>query len=395
MKGTKTNLRAAIYARYSTDKQSAASIPDQIRICHRLAEERGWQVVEVFADEAISGTTQLRPEYQRMQQAAMAGRFDVLVAESQDRISRDLEHIAGLHKRMRYLGVEIVTKAEGLNSEMHIGLGGTMSELYVRNLAEKTHRGLEGRVRQGKSAGGRCYGYRLDRRPLPDGSHTTGDKVIDPTEAPIVHRIFLEYDQGKSARDIAKDLNRDGVPAPRSGGKGSGMWSFSTNLGNWQRGTGILNNPLYIGQLVWNRQHFVKDPDTGKRQARMNPASDWITEEVPHLRIIDDALWTRVKQRQGAIREDILTERAEDPAALHIERGHRPRYLLSGLLTCGCCGARYTMMSKTHYGCSATRNRGTCTNRETIARKDVESRVLSGLQTQLMHPDLIREYITT
>ncbi|RID89671.1 recombinase family protein [Gemmobacter lutimaris] len=391
----KMALRAAIYARYSSDMQSAASITDQVRICRRLAEERGWQVVEVFADEAISGATHLRPGFQAMQQAAMAGQFDVLVAEALDRLSRDQEHIAGLHKRMRFLGVEIFTKGEGPISEMHVGLGGTMSAIFLRHLAEKTHRGLEGRVKQGKSAGGISYGYRLDRQPLPDGTHTTGDRVIDPAEAGIVRRIFAEYDRGLSARSIAIGLNKDGIAPPRSGGKGSGTWSFSTISGNWQRGTGILNNSLYVGKLVWNRQHFVKDPDSGKRQARMNPETEWITEEVPHLRIIDDALWTRVKQRQGAIREDILTERAEDPGAPKIERGHRPRYLLSGLLTCGCCGAGYIMISDTRYGCAAARNRGTCANRKTIARKDVESRVLNGLQTRLMHPELIREYIAT
>jgi len=246
----KTGLRAAIYARYSSDMQSAASIPDQIRICRRLAEDHGWTVVEVFADEAISGATQLRPQFQAMQQAAMAGQFDVVVAEALDRLSRDQEHIAGLHKRMRFLSVEIFTKAEGAISEMHIGLGGTMSALFLRNLAEKTHRGLEGRVKAGKSAGGISYGYRLDRQPLPDGTYTTGDRVISDTEAAIVRRIFTGYDRGLSARSIAIGLNRDGIAAPRSGGKGSGTWSFSTISGNWARGTGILNNELYIGKLV-------------------------------------------------------------------------------------------------------------------------------------------------
>jgi site-specific DNA recombinase len=391
----KTGLRAAIYARYSSDMQSAASIPDQIRICRRLAEDHGWTVLEVFADEAISGATHLRPDFQRMQQLAMAGGFDVLIAESLDRLSRDQEHIAGLHKRMRFLSVEIFTKAEGVISEMHIGLGGTMSALFLRQLGEKTHRGLEGRVKAGKSAGGISYGYRLDRQPLPDGTYTTGDRVISDTEAAIVHRIFTEYDQGKSARTIAMGLNRDGIAAPRSGGKGSGTWSFSTISGNWKRGTGILNNELYIGKLIWNRQRFIKNPETGKRQARLNPPEDWITEDVPHLRIIDDALWSRVKHRQGAIREDILTERAEDPSAPKIERGHRPRYLLSGLLTCGCCGSGYIMISNTRYGCASARNRGTCANRKTITREAVETRVLNGLQSRLMHPDLIREYITT
>jgi len=386
-------MRAAIYARYSSDQQSAASIPDQARLCRRLCEEQGWDVVEVFADEAMSGATHLRPDFQRMQQLAMRGGFDVLVAEALDRLSRDQEHIAGLHKRLTYLGVQIHTKAEGRISEIHIGLGGTMSALFLRQLAEKTHRGLEGRVKAGKSAGGLSYGYRLDRQPLPDGTWTTGDRVIDPTEAAIVTRIFTEYDRGRSARAIAIGLNRDGIPAPRAGGKGKGTWSFSTISGNWKRGTGILNNDLYTGKLVWNRQRFVKDPDSGKRQARPNPASEWITEDIPALRIIDDALWTRVKARQGAIREDILFERVENPTAPKTERARRARYLLSGLLQCGCCGSGYIMISDSRYGCAAARNAGTCKNRKTIRRVDVEARVLTGLKDKLIHPDMIREFI--
>ncbi len=385
--------RAAIYARYSTDMQSAASITDQVRICRRLAEERGWQVVEVFADEAMSGATHLRPEFQRMQQAAKQGDFDVLVAEALDRLSRDQEHIAGLHKHMRYLGIAMVTQAEGEVSEMHIGLGGTMSALFLRNLADKTRRGLEGRVKAGKSAGGISYGYRLDRQVLPDGTYTTGDRVIVATEAEVIRRIFTEYDRGKSARTIAIELNRDGIAPPRAGGRSDASWSFSTISGNWKRGTGILNNELYIGRLVWNRQRFVKDPDTGKRQARPNPPEARVIEEVPDLRIVDDGLWQRVKARQGAIREDIIDARDEVSAAPRSEAGRRASYLLSGLLTCGCCGAGYIMISDSRYGCSAARNRGTCENRKTIKRVDLEARVLAGLKDRLMHPDLIAAFI--
>ncbi len=385
--------RAEIYARYSTDLQSAASIPDQVRLCRRLCEERGWTVVEVFADEAMSGASHLRPDFQRMQQAAMAGQFDVLVAESLDRLSRDQEHIAGLHKRMRFLGVDIVTKAEGAITEMHIGLGGTMSALFLRQLAEKTHRGLEGRVQAGKSAGGLSYGYRVDRRPLPDGTFSTGDLVIDPTEAAVVTRIFEAYARGKSTREIAGALNQDGIPAPRSGGKGPGTWSHTTLSGNWQRGSGILNNELYIGKRVWNRQRFVKDPDTGKRQARLNPKEEWLVTEVPELRIIPDDLWERVKPRQQGKRDDIFESRRTNPKARGNEKATDAKYLLSGLLKCGCCGANYVMISDSRYGCAATRNRKTCLNRKTIKRTDVEARVLGGLKTQLMHPDLIREFI--
>jgi site-specific DNA recombinase len=387
-------MRAAIYARYSSEQQSAASIPDQVRLCRRLCEDRGWTVVEVFADEAMSGATHLRPDFQRMQQMAMQGGFDVVVAEGLDRLSRDQEHIAGLYKRMGYLGVRIVTKAEGEITELHIGLGGTMSALFLRQLAQKTHRGLEGRVRAGKAAGGLSFGYRLDRQLRADGTFTTGDRVIDPDEATIVRRIFNAYDRGQSARTIAIALNRDGIAPPRAAeGEQGGAWSFSTISGNWKRGTGILNNELYVGKLIWNRQRFIKDPDTGKRQARPTPPEAWITEEVGHLRIIDDTLWQRVKERQGGIRGDVLAAREESPNAPKIELGRRARYLLSGLLHCGCCGAGYVMISDSRYGCAAARNSGTCENRKTIKRTDVEDRVLAGLKERLMHPDLIAEFI--
>jgi site-specific DNA recombinase len=164
--------------------------------------------------------------------------------------------------------------------------------------------------------------------------------------------------------------------------------------GNWKRGTGILNNGLYIGKLVWNRQRFLKDPETGKRQARPNPPDAWVTEDVPHLRIIDAAQWHRVKVRQGAIREDMYAARQEGPKesnAFGVAR--RPTYLLSGLLKCGCCGAGYTLMNKVKYGCSAARNRGTCDNRKLIHRDEIEHRVLDGLRDKLMHPDLLAEFI--
>ena len=82
----------------------------------------------------------------------------MVIAEGLDRISRDQEHIAAFYKQMSFQGIPVVTVAEGEISELHIGLKGTMSSLFLKDLAIKTHRGLEGRVRKGKSAGGVTYG---------------------------------------------------------------------------------------------------------------------------------------------------------------------------------------------------------------------------------------------
>ena len=106
-----------------------------------------------------------------------------------------------------------------------------------------------------------------------------------------------EFADGRSPRDIAVELNREGIPGPQGR-----TWGPSTIYGNWQRGTGILNNELYVGRLVWNRQRFVKDPTTGKRQARLNPQAEWVIQDVPALRIVEQELWDAVKARQGHIR---------------------------------------------------------------------------------------------
>ena len=385
--------RAAIYARYSSEHQREASLEDQIRICRRLIAEKGWTVAGIYSDAAMSGASALRPGYQNLQDDAGRARIDVVVAESIDRISRDQEHIAAFYKQMSFLGIPLVTVAEGEISELHIGLKGTMSALYLKDLAQKTHRGLEGRVRGGKSAGGISYGYRVRRELMSDGTISTGERMIDPDQADIVTRIFTEYASGLSARTIAAALNEEGIASPDSG-KGAGTWGPSTISGNWKRGTGILNNELYIGRLVWNRQRFVKDPASHKRQARPNPPEDWIIEDVPELRIIPDDLWQAAKARQGAIRAE-MNPAGVQSARPRPERARRPDYLFSGLVKCACCGASYTLINKTRYGCAAARNKGDaiCSNRATILREEVESRVLDGLRDKLLHPELIAAFV--
>ena len=228
------------------------------------------------------------------------------------------------------------------------------------------------------------FGYDVVRHFSPDGDVSTGERTINEEQAAIVRRIFENYASGISPRAIATALNKEGIAGPRRAG-----WGASTIYGNWRRGTGILNNELYVGKLVWNRQRFIKDPQTGKRQARMNPPEEWIIEDVPDLRIVPQDLWSRVKDRQKATRSTMISDSINRP-----ERAHRAKHLFSGLLTCGACGGGYIQVGKHYYGCSAKRNKGTCDNTLTIKRTELENRVLSGLKDQLLHPDLIAEFVT-
>lgn len=375
--------KVALYARYSSDNQRDASIEDQLRLCRLHAERQGWTIIDSYSDRAISGASLLlRPGVQELIQDAGRRRFDLVMTESLDRLSRDQEDIASIYKRMRFVGVGIVTLSEGEINELHVGLKGTMGALYLKDLADKTRRGLRGRIEEGKSGGGLCYGYDVAKHAAAGSEATRGDRTINPAEATIIRRIFEDYAVGKSPKRIAADLNRDGIKAP-SGGD----WGSSTINGNRQRGTGILNNELYIGRLIWNRLRYIKDPATGKRASRLNPETEWIAQEVPGLRIVDQDLWDRVKSRQ----KTIVTDHSDDaPNRLH-ERV-RGRYLFSRLTKCACCGGGYSMISSTHIGCSTARNKGTCDNRLNIRRDELEARVLNALKGHLMDPALFKEF---
>ncbi|MBN9678748.1 recombinase family protein [Salipiger bermudensis] len=372
-------MKAALYARYSSDNQRDASIEDQLRICRARAEREGWTIIDSYTDRAISGASLLRPGVQELISDALKGRFDVILAESLDRLSRDQEDIAGLYKRMRFAGVSIVTLSEGEVSELHIGLKGTMGALFLKDLADKTRRGLRGRVEKGRSGGGLCYGYDVIRTTDPDDR---GEREINPAEANVVRRIFRDYLSGQSSRTIAMTLNREGISGPQ--GK---EWGPSTIHGNPKRGTGILNNELYIGRLVWNRLRYMKDPDTGKRVSRPNPESEWVVQEVPDLRIVDQDLWDAVKKRQKSLSFD-TSPTGSNP----MNDRRRPKHLFAGLIKCGCCGGGYSLISKDLLGCAASRNKGTCDNRLNIRRDALEASILNGLRKHLMSPQLFNEF---
>lgn len=342
-------MKVAIYARYSSENQREASIEDQFRICREFAQKQTWHIAGEYSDKAISGATLMRPGFQAMMAEALRGNVDVVLAEALDRFSRDQEDTAGLFKRLTFAGVSIVTLAEGDITFLHIGLKGTMNAMFLKELADKTRRGLRGRVELGKAGGGVSFGYRIVRT-FKDGVVSTGEREIVPEEAEVIRRIFKHYLSGAPPRQIAKDLNRDGIKGPRGA-----LWSPSTIHGNPKRGIGMLHNELYIGRMVWNRQRFLKDPETGKRVTRLNPESEWVISKVPHLRIVDDELWNGVQARYASVQH----QWSKAPEGRKFNQFRRPKYLFSGLTKCGECGAGFVVYSRDHLGCFGTRDPAT------------------------------------
>ena len=119
--------------------------------------------------------------------------------------------------------------------------------------------------------------------------------------------------------------------------------------------------------------------------SRLNPTSEWMSREVPELRIVPDDLWTAAKSRQKQTRHAMKTAGA-------IGVAKRPQSLFSGLTKCGICGAGFIMSSKNRLGCFGARDQGRCDNHLTIRRDEVEARVLRALQDKLLHQDLFEEF---
>ena len=185
-------------------------------------------------------------------------------------------------------------------------------------------------------------------------------------------------------------MNREGITGPRNR-----PWIDATIGGNPVAATGILNNELYVGVLAWNRQRFIKNPETGTRISRVNPQSAWIRTEVAHLRIVDDALWQAVRERQRGISAlycpNHANTREERAKRLHLT--NRPVTLLSGLLVCGCCGGRISMVMTDRYACRNHLRKGICDNGRTIRRDEIEARVLAGLKEKLVSSEAVTEAV--
>jgi site-specific DNA recombinase len=384
--------RGALYARYSSDNQRDASIEDQLRQCRERAVREGWTIVESYSDRSISGASLIRSGIQSLLADAQAGRFDVVLSEALDRISRDQEDVAGVFKRLRFADVTIFTLSEGEINELHVGLKGTMNALFLKDLAIKTRRGIRGRVEAGKIGGGNAYGYRVFHQLDARGEPIRGEREIIEEQAEVVRRIFREYVAGKGPQRIAADLNRDGIPSPT--GK---RWNDSTIRGNRTISSGILNCELYIGVIRWNRQRKVKNPDTGHFAYRLNPESEWIRSEAPELRIIPQELWDAAKARQDELSALYYAEASREGVKRGLARNgklnatHRPRNLLSGLMVCGCCGGSYAKRGQDRYACTNHVLGNGCDNARTVGRKALEGRVLTGLRERMMTPEMAAE----
>jgi site-specific DNA recombinase len=363
----------AVYARYSSELQNPRSCDDQITELRQALERRGGKFDQrlVFSDSEVSGGIWERDGLQALLMAVESGRVRRIFVEDLSRLSRDKEDAARIEKLLAYREVSIVT----LDGMVYDGSTGSAlaftfqsagAAQYLKDLGAKTRRGLRGSHRDGKSTGGRCFGFEVEALKLK----------VNEAEARVVRRIFSLYVEGFGYAAIAERLNADGVPPPRSRRRAGAGWMHS----------GIremLRNPKYVGQFSFGRRKWQRHPTTRKRVARLNDEVDVLREERPDLAIVDRATWDAVQLR--------LSEHAQDYKARAIPH-QKTSYLLTGLLKCACCGALMQICGGSphrYYRCVSNRKRGVCTNRLSVRETLTRQRVLEAISSAIASPEAV------
>ena len=312
-------VRVAAYARVSADKDAAFhSLEAQTDYYHNYVETRpDWKLVEIYSDNAISGTVVDRPEFQRMMEDARAGKIDRIVTKSITRFARNTVVLLESVRELKRLGVDVYFEKEDMHSispdgELLLTLLAMYAEEEARSASENQKWRIKKKFEQGQTTVGKMLGYRL----------VDGKLTIVPEEAEIVRQIFRDFLSGKSIYGIAKDLSYSGFPAARSK-----VWGMSTI----QK---ILSNITYTGNLLLQKTYC---PDFRTKKHVKNKG------QVPMYEV------TNSHEAIISIEDfNLVQEKLEKNRRQQSGNSSQPhsRHLFTGLLHCGHCGSVFRRQSR-------------------------------------------------
>ena len=357
------------------------SLDDQAKGCEELLSRMGLggEPRKEYVDDGRAGDDFLTRAGLR-QLIADTKRGDIIVCRDQSRLGRDaLEVTLVIRDLVRDRGCRLFYYATGQEVQFANAIDqattfiqGTGHQMELEAIRSRTREALRSRVRQGRIAGGACYGYKLERTNDGSGRHYT-IAVVDEQQAAIVRRIYNEYLANRGLKAIAHQLNHEGVPAPSAGRRGSGSWAPSAVRT-------ILLNVRYRGLYIHGRIKKIRQGGAIIR-VKADP-SEMITTDIPEWRIVDDAIWF-------AVNEMFTTRGPSDrrPAA---------KYPLTGIAKCGNCGgavgaARVMAYGGPNarvkcYGCAKHHERGSAVCPVTVHQpmEEVEAALIDHLQAHVL-----------
>lgn len=344
MKKTSTkNRRAVIYARYSSDNQKDESIEQQVDVCKRFAQENNLDVIDVYADRAVTGRKEKRAAYQKMLRDAEHDKFDVIIAYKSSRIARNMMTALNFHAKMEECNIETLYAKEefGNNPTGRFMLRNMMNinQFYSENLGEDVIRGMSDNAKLCKVNGSVPFGYRSK-----DGSY-----VIEESEAEIVREIYRRVLTGENYTDICIDLNNRGYHT-----KTGGPWVVSAI-------SRTISNELYSGVYCWKNIR--------------------IENGVPA--IVDKDLWDQV----AAKRHRLIEVRGRHT--------NQSEYILTGKLFCGYCkkamvgisGVNHAGIKYNYYKCQG-RLKKEC-HKKNVNRDQLEDRIVHLIMDYVLTDEVI------
>ena len=290
-------MKAVIYARYSSDNQREESIEGQVRECQSFAERKGYTVIRTYIDRALSGTrADNRPEFQQMISDSTLREFQYVIVWKIDRFSRDKFDSVKYKYALKSSGVSVISATEPIDGspegQMMESVFEGISVYYIKDLAQKTSRGMTENAIKGKFNGGTLtFGYMID-----ENHHFQ----LDPVNAPIVLDVFTRYSEGETIRSILDDINSK---MSNNGRK------FTYHFLNW-----MLNNRRYLGEY--------KFQDTVNNEAIPPIISQELFDKCQHRLNVN-------KHKAGSF------------------KNNKEKYLLTGKIFCGICGATISGISGT------------------------------------------------
>ncbi len=364
-------MKAALYARFSSDNQREESIDAQVRAMKEYSERNDIQIIKIYTDEAKSATTDNRPQFRQLIKDSTLGLFDIVLVHKLDRFSRNRYDSAFYKRQLKLNGVKVMSVLELLNDSpesiiLESVLEG-MAEYYSANLAREVMKGMKETALQCKHNGG----------IPPLGYDIADDKtlIINENEKHAVILIYTLYSNGFGYNEIVDELNKKG---------------FKTKLGNSfgkNSISEILRNEKYIGTYTFNK---TNRQFAGKNVKKIKGEEEIIRVEGGTPQIIDKSLWNKVQLKLNK------NKRAKG------SNSAKENYLLSGLLVCGSCDGAMVGNRKragrnkdmyVSYECS-TRKRTKQCNAKSINRDFIEEFVVNDLIEKILSPNTL-EYIST
>lgn len=311
-------LRVAAYCRVSTGfGEQMNSFDNQVSIyTDKIAKNPNWVLADIYADPAVSGTTDNRPDFQRMLKDANVGKFDLLLVKSISRFARNTLVSVQTVQHLQSLGIGVIFEKENIDttkpySEMMLTILSAFAQEESRNISERVKKGKRMMEARGEIPWNPLYGYtRVDDTPY----------VLVDHEAEVVRRIFSEYISGKGVCDILEDLNKEGIPSP-----GGTLW-IRNSVNN------VLRNERYCGDVLTMKVYC--DNHMSHKYKRNQGEVDQYLVEDHHTPIINREAY-KLTQEIRKLRKDNV-------------------YPYQGFLVCPNCGRKLVKMMR-GWGCTCKR----------------------------------------